>query len=60
MRWGVRDEATDDHQTMTICRDEVICFSYNKKLTNLTKFIFFSNDVINIKPKIDKVFSNFS
>ena len=23
MRWGVRDEATDDHQTMTICRDEV-------------------------------------
>ena len=24
MRWGVRDEATDDHQTMTICRDEVI------------------------------------
>ena len=23
MRWGVRDEATDDHQTMAICRDEV-------------------------------------
>ena len=26
MRWGVRDEATDDHQTMTICRDEVKFF----------------------------------
>ncbi len=23
MRWGVRDESTDDHQTATICLDEI-------------------------------------
>ena len=23
MRWGQRDESTDDHQTMTICLEEV-------------------------------------
>ena len=34
MRWGVRDEATDDHQTMTICRDEVCYLAIE---TNLQK-----------------------
>ena len=33
MRWGVRDEATDDHQTMTICRDEVRFLLMLRKFT---------------------------
>ena len=26
MRWGQRDESTDDHQTATICMEEVRCW----------------------------------
>ena len=35
MRWGVRDEATDDHQTMAICLDEVIIVSISSQMAYL-------------------------
>ena len=40
MRWGVRDEATDDHQTMTICRDEVkFSTGFSRLLCKVTWFL---------------------
>ena len=46
MRWGVRDEATDDHQTMTICRDEVrflrMLLKFTKTHVNYNRLSFFN------------------
>jgi hypothetical protein len=58
MRWGVRDEATDDHQTMTICRDEVMFSVITRNLQ--IKYSFSPNDVISIESKNEKIFLNFS
>ena len=49
MRWGVRDEATDDHQTMTICRDEVkFSTGFSRLLCKVTKnkFLMAINQVM--------------
>lgn len=35
MRWGVRDEATDDHMTTELCMREIVSFIKTK----ITEFI---------------------
>ena len=47
MRWGVRDEATDDHMTTTICLEEV----RNCRLSSIgPNFIFFGGTKYGYRP----------
>ena len=47
MRWGQRDESTDDHQTMTICLEEV-CSSTRNVPYLLRARIFKIKYVVNV------------
>ena len=47
MRWGVRDEATDDHQTTSICLEEIA----NCQRASLgPNFVFFGGQKYGYRP----------
>lgn len=47
MRWGVRDEATDDHQTTAICLDEI---RNCQKASIGPNFVFFGGQKYGYRP----------
>ena len=47
MRWGVRDEATDDHQTTSICLEEI---ANCQRASIGPSFVFFGGQKYGYRP----------